>query len=51
MRRKIDATLKAKVALEVIYPKLRKYPYLLRDLEISHADHVWAADISAPRRS
>lgn len=43
------------MGLEAIYPKRRlsipdpehkKYPYLLRDLDIDHADQVWCADIT-----
>ena len=46
-----------KLGLEAIYPKRRrntsivnrqhkKYPYLLRQLEIDHVDQVWCADIT-----
>ena len=43
------------MGLEAIYPKRRlsipdfdhkKYPYLLRGLEIDHADQVWCADLT-----
>ncbi|MGZ6210346.1 MAG: IS3 family transposase [Syntrophales bacterium] len=43
------------MGLEAIYPKRRlskacpyhkKYPYLLRNLEIDHSDQVWCADIT-----
>jgi putative transposase len=43
------------MGIEAIYPKPHTsrphpehkiYPYLLRDLTIDHANHVWAADIS-----
>ena len=43
------------MGIEAIYPRPRLsikeqehriYPYLLRDLEISHADQVWVADIT-----
>jgi putative transposase len=43
------------MGIEAIYPKPRLsikdkehriYPYLLRDLEIDHADQVWAVDIT-----
>lgn len=43
------------MGLEAIYPKTKlsvvnkahkKYPYLLRDLEIDHPDQVWCADIT-----
>jgi putative transposase len=48
------------MGLEAIYPKPRttvtaichKYPYLLRNLEITGPDHVWSADITyVPMRS
>jgi putative transposase len=48
------------MGLEAIYPKPRttvtaichKYPYLLRNLEITRPNHVWAADITyVPLRS
>ena len=46
-----------KLGLEAVYPKRRrntslanrkhkKYPYLLRQLEINHVDQVWCADIT-----
>jgi len=46
-----------KLGLEAVYPKRRcntslanrkhkKYPYLLRQLEIDHVDQVWCADIT-----
>ena len=43
------------MGLEAIYPKQdlsrshaehRKFPYLLRGVEIEHADHVWSTDIT-----
>jgi len=43
------------MGLEAVYPKPslskainehKKYPYLLRDIEISHRDHVWSTDIT-----
>lgn len=43
------------MGLEAIYPKRRlsvsdydhkKYPYLLRGLEVDHADQVWCADVT-----
>ena len=43
------------MGLEAIYPKRRlsfadkahrRYPYLLKDLEITYPDHVWATDIT-----
>lgn len=48
------------MGLEAIYPRPRttvtvlchKYPYLLRNLEITRPDHVWSADITyVPLRS
>lgn len=44
-----------KMHIKAIYPKLnlsvsnkqhKKYPYLLKDLEINHINQVWAADIT-----
>ena len=46
-----------KLGLQAVYPRPRrntskpckdhlKYPYLLRDVEISQADHVWCSDIT-----
>jgi putative transposase len=44
-----------RMGIEAVYPKPRTrrphpehrvYPYLLRDLTIDHANHVWAADIT-----
>ena len=49
------ATLMRRMGLEALYrkphlsrrhPAHRVYPYLLRDLEISRPNHVWAADIT-----
>jgi putative transposase len=49
------ATLMRKMGMQVVYPKKRLskpapghtvYPYLLRNLEIREAGHVWAADIT-----
>ena len=49
------ATLMRRMGLEALYrkphlshrhPAHRIYPYLLRDLEISRPNHVWAADIT-----
>ena len=54
------ATLMKKMGLAALYPKrnLSKrnqahkiYPYLLRDLSIAHANHVWSADITYIRMS
>jgi putative transposase len=48
-------TLMRRMGIEAIYCKPRTtrpqpgnkiYPYLLRNMEISHANHVWAADIT-----
>ena len=30
------------------YPEHKKYPYLLRNVEIKHCNHVWSTDISVP---
>lgn len=49
------ATLMRKMGMEAIYPKRRLskpapghtvYPYLLRGMEITHAGHVWCADVT-----
>ena len=32
-------------------PGHRIYPYLLRDVTIERANHVWAADISVPQEA
>jgi len=43
------------MALEAVYPKPRlsigdaghlKYPYLLRDMTVTHSNHVWSSDIT-----
>jgi len=48
------------MALEAVYPKPRlsvssaghrKYPYLLRDVSVTHSDHVWSTDITYIRTS
>lgn len=48
------------MALEAVYPKPRlsvgdsshrKYPYLLRDMTVTHSDHVWSTDISVPQQA
>jgi putative transposase len=48
-------TLMRKMGIEAVYqkPRLSKphpahkiYPYLLRNKEVTHANHVWAADIT-----
>jgi len=50
IRKSFDGPLKAKVALEAIYPqprlsqgeeKAKKYPYLLRGLKIEEPNQVW----------
>ncbi|MCP4448609.1 MAG: IS3 family transposase, partial [Myxococcales bacterium] len=55
VNRKRVRRLKRKLAIEARYPKKRLsrpgkghqiYPYLLRDVIISHPDHVWATDIT-----
>jgi putative transposase len=32
-------------------PGHKIYPYLLRDLKIDRANHVWATDISVPQQA
>lgn len=53
--KKLVRTLKKQLGLKTLYPQSQtsipnkahpKYPYLLRDVEITHANHVWSADIS-----
>lgn len=55
--RKRTRSLMKKMGLEAIYPKKKpntskgndvhkKYPYLLRGLEIKHPNHVWGTDIT-----
>ena len=55
VNRKRVARLMRKMGLQAIYPRPRtsisdqqhkKYPYLLRDLDITHANQVWSADIT-----
>lgn len=47
------------MGIEAIGPKRRttwpakghkRYPYLLRNLEITHPNHVWSTDISVPQK-
>jgi len=45
MRRMGIEALYVKPRLSLAHPDHVKYPYLLRDLEIIRANHVWAADI------
>ena len=49
--------LKKQLGIKTLYPKPklsvprkehRKYPYLLKDLDINYPDMVWATDISVP---
>jgi len=53
------ATLMRRMGIEALYrkpntskkhPGHKVYPYLLRELKIDRANHVWATDISAPCR-
>ena len=53
-------TLMGKMGITAMYrkPRLSKphpdhkiYPYLLRNLDISRANQVWAADISVPQKA
>ena len=46
MRRMGIEALYVKPKLSWMNPKHTKYPYLLRDLQISRANHVWCADIT-----
>jgi putative transposase len=33
------------------HPAHRIYPYLLRNVVVDRADHVWCADISVPQQA
>ena len=46
MRRMGIEALYVKPRLSLAHPGHVKYPYLLRGLEITRANHVWASDIS-----
>lgn len=46
MRRMGIEALYVKPRLSLAHPAHAKYPYLLRGLEITRANHVWAADIT-----
>jgi len=46
MRRMGIEALYVKPRLSLAHPEHRTYPYLLRGLEITRANHVWAADIT-----
>jgi putative transposase len=46
MRRMGIEALYVKPRLSLVHPGHVKYPYLLRGLEITRANHVWAADIT-----
>jgi putative transposase len=48
------------MGIEAIYPKRRTtwagpghkiYPYLLRNVEVTRSDQVWASDISVPQQA
>lgn len=54
------STLMKKMGIEALYrrpdtsrkhPQNPVFPYLLRDLEITEANHVWAMDISVPQQA
>ncbi len=54
------STLMKKMGISALYrkPRLSKphpahkvYPYLLRGVDITRANHVWAADISVPQKA
>ena len=49
MRRMGIEALYVKPRLSLSHPGHVKYPYLLRGLEITKANHVWATDISVPQ--
>jgi putative transposase len=51
MRRMGIEALYVKPRLSLAHPAHVKYPYLLRDLEITRANHVWATDISVPQQA
>lgn len=51
MRRMGVEALYVKPKLSLAHPGHVKYPYLLRGLEISRANHVWVADISVPQQA
>jgi len=46
MRRMGIEALYIKPRLSLAHPEYVKYPYLLRDLKITRANHVWATDIT-----
>ena len=46
MRRMCIEALYVKPRLSLAHPAHVKYPYLLRDLEITRANHVWSSDIT-----
>jgi putative transposase len=59
-RRKRVRRLMARIGLAPIYqrprttvphPEHRKYPYLLKDLEITRPNQVWCADVSVPQKA
>jgi putative transposase len=60
VNRKRIQRLMRQMGLRALYPRQRTsqpgkghkiYPYLLRDLPIEHANHVWATDISVPQQA
>ena len=51
MRRMGIEALYIKPRLSSAHPGHVKYPYLLRGLKITQANHVWAADLSVPQQA
>ena len=60
VNRKRVQRLMRRMGLQAIHPKRRTtwaaaghqvYPYLLRNIEISRPDQVWATDISVPQEA
>jgi putative transposase len=60
VNRKRVQRLMRKMGLETIYrsprttvphPEHKVYPYLLRDVEVTRPNQVWAADISVPQKA
>ena len=51
MRKMGIAALYRKPRLSKPHPAHKVYPYLLRGMEITRANHVWATDISVPQKA
>lgn len=51
MRRMGMEALYVKPRLSLAHPGHVIYPYLLRNLEVIEANHVWSADISVPQEA